>query len=271
MSRRFYLAVSAAATAALIGAMTSPPASASPNNNTVKKFTKAVTPEGVLDHLGALQKIADANGGNRAAGLPGYAASVDYVVDQLRGAGYDPAGPAVHLRLLRGELEADPRQPEPAVVRRRHRLPAQRVRLRHPGGHRHRHTRPVDLVINPSGRRTPAQRLRGAGLRRLPRRRDRAGPARHLRLQRQGAQRAGGGCGRRHHHERGPPAAPADQHDRRRDRPAIPAVFTTFAAGADLAATPGATVTVTVDFTADQRAAWNVTRRDQDAATTTTS
>ena len=46
--------------------------------------------EGVLDHLGALQKIADANGGNRAAGLPGYRASVDYVVNQLRGAGYDP-------------------------------------------------------------------------------------------------------------------------------------------------------------------------------------
>ena len=46
MSRRFYLAVSAAATAALIGAMTSPPAYADPNNNTVEKLTKAVTLEG---------------------------------------------------------------------------------------------------------------------------------------------------------------------------------------------------------------------------------
>src|ERR1044072_4227427 len=66
------------------------PASASPNNNTVKKLTKAVTPEGVLEHLEALQEIADDNGGNRASGLPGDKASVDYVVEQLEDAGYDP-------------------------------------------------------------------------------------------------------------------------------------------------------------------------------------
>ena len=41
-------------------------------------------------HLEALQEIAEANGGNRAAGLPGYAASVDYVVEQLEAAGYTP-------------------------------------------------------------------------------------------------------------------------------------------------------------------------------------
>ena len=40
-------------------------------------------------HLEALQRIADANGGNRAAGTPGYAASVDYVVGVLTKAGYD--------------------------------------------------------------------------------------------------------------------------------------------------------------------------------------
>ena len=49
-----------------------------------------MTPEGVLEHLEALQEIADDNGGNRASGLPGYAASVDYVVEQLEAAGYDP-------------------------------------------------------------------------------------------------------------------------------------------------------------------------------------
>src|SRR5262245_30512271 len=78
-----------AATAALtlIGA---PTAQASPNNNTVAKLTKAVTAEGVMGHLEALQSIADANGGNRASGRPGFKASVDYVVGQLRGAGYDP-------------------------------------------------------------------------------------------------------------------------------------------------------------------------------------
>lgn len=47
--------------------------------------------DGALTHLTALEKTADENGGNRAAGTPGYAASVDYVVGVLRGAGFDAA------------------------------------------------------------------------------------------------------------------------------------------------------------------------------------
>ncbi len=39
-------------------------------------------------HIQALQDIASANGGNRAAGTPGYDRSVEYVAEQLRGAGY---------------------------------------------------------------------------------------------------------------------------------------------------------------------------------------
>jgi hypothetical protein len=35
-----------------------------------------------------LQDIADANGGNRAAGTAGYDRSADYVAARLRGAGY---------------------------------------------------------------------------------------------------------------------------------------------------------------------------------------
>lgn len=42
-----------------------------------------------LAHVDELQQIADANGGNRATGTSGYQASVDYVVGQLEGAGYD--------------------------------------------------------------------------------------------------------------------------------------------------------------------------------------
>src|SRR5204862_6698131 len=38
----------------------------------------------------ALQAIANANGGTRAAGTPGFDASVDYIVEQLEAAGYDP-------------------------------------------------------------------------------------------------------------------------------------------------------------------------------------
>ncbi len=53
------------------------------------RLTKAVTVNGILKHERALQRIANANGGNRAAGTPGYAASVDYVKGQLVRAGYD--------------------------------------------------------------------------------------------------------------------------------------------------------------------------------------
>lgn len=42
----------------------------------------------VLGHLEEFQAVAEANGGNRAVGGPGYDASVDYVVGQLENAGY---------------------------------------------------------------------------------------------------------------------------------------------------------------------------------------
>lgn len=57
-------------------------------NNTFKKLLECVTVEGVRKHQAALQKIADANGGNRAAGTPGYEASVEYVVAKMTKAGY---------------------------------------------------------------------------------------------------------------------------------------------------------------------------------------
>ncbi|WP_343711830.1 PA domain-containing protein [Inquilinus sp.] len=49
---------------------------------------RAVTVSGIRQHLTALQAIATANGGNRADGLPGYKASVDYVKQRLQRAGY---------------------------------------------------------------------------------------------------------------------------------------------------------------------------------------
>ncbi|HEY6697689.1 MAG TPA: M20/M25/M40 family metallo-hydrolase [Acidimicrobiales bacterium] len=60
------------------------------NNNTTAKLLECVTLEGVREHQAAFQAIADANGGNRFSGLPGYNASVDYVVGRLEAAGYDP-------------------------------------------------------------------------------------------------------------------------------------------------------------------------------------
>jgi Zn-dependent M28 family amino/carboxypeptidase len=58
-------------------------------NNTQKKLQECVTLEGVREHQAALQAIADANGGIREAGTPGYDASVDYVVDVMEAAGWE--------------------------------------------------------------------------------------------------------------------------------------------------------------------------------------
>jgi Zn-dependent M28 family amino/carboxypeptidase len=59
------------------------------NNNTLAKLLECVTVDGVRQHQAAFQAIADANGGNRTSGFPGYDASVDYVAGLMEGAGYE--------------------------------------------------------------------------------------------------------------------------------------------------------------------------------------
>ncbi|WP_298585402.1 M20/M25/M40 family metallo-hydrolase [uncultured Kocuria sp.] len=83
--------------AALAGALTLTATSAvaaptrdNSNNNTTHKITQAVTQQKLTQHLNAFQSIAEANDGNRASGTSGYQASVDYVVQKLRAAGYTP-------------------------------------------------------------------------------------------------------------------------------------------------------------------------------------
>jgi Zn-dependent M28 family amino/carboxypeptidase len=82
--RRGLLAAVAVIAAALLIA---PAASAIDTVNT-NRLRQAVTVDGILEHERALQRIAIANGGNRAATTAGYDASVDYVVSRLRNAGY---------------------------------------------------------------------------------------------------------------------------------------------------------------------------------------
>jgi hypothetical protein len=48
----------------------------------------AERPAGLDEHLAALQRIADENGGTRAAGSPGDRATADYIEGRLRAAGY---------------------------------------------------------------------------------------------------------------------------------------------------------------------------------------
>ncbi len=52
------------------------------------ELAAAITAEGLLGHLEALQAIADANRGNRSAYSAGYSESADYVAEQLEDAGY---------------------------------------------------------------------------------------------------------------------------------------------------------------------------------------
>jgi hypothetical protein len=54
------------------------------------QLAKPVTLKDIRAHQKALQTIADYNGGNRAAGEPGFEVSVEYVVKQLTKAGYRP-------------------------------------------------------------------------------------------------------------------------------------------------------------------------------------
>ncbi len=58
------------------------------NLNQTDKLLACVDAEDVLVHLDALQSIADANGGTRASGTPGYDESADYVAGLLEDAGY---------------------------------------------------------------------------------------------------------------------------------------------------------------------------------------
>ena len=47
-----------------------------------------ITPEGLGEHLDALQRIANENDGTRATGTPGERATADYLAGRLRAAGY---------------------------------------------------------------------------------------------------------------------------------------------------------------------------------------
>jgi Zn-dependent M28 family amino/carboxypeptidase len=79
------------AAAACALALTAVPASAhAADGNAAAKLRNAITVDGMLRHERALQQIANLNGGNRAAGTPGYDASVGYVVETLKRAGYTP-------------------------------------------------------------------------------------------------------------------------------------------------------------------------------------
>ena len=83
--------IQGAAIAATIGLAVSvaPPALAAASTSS-DALRSAVSAGNIMTHLQALQTIADANGGNRAADSPGYVASLEYIEAALDEAGYEP-------------------------------------------------------------------------------------------------------------------------------------------------------------------------------------
>ena len=65
------------------------PVPSTPATQYAAEASAKINADAVMAHLRKLQEIADANGGNRALGSPGYAASVDYVANALRDKGFD--------------------------------------------------------------------------------------------------------------------------------------------------------------------------------------
>ncbi|MGW4482870.1 M28 family metallopeptidase [Amycolatopsis sp. NPDC004368] len=64
------------------------PAVAAKNDDLAKQLTKKVTLDGVNRHLIALQRIADANGGTRAASTDGHKKSAEYIAGKLEASGF---------------------------------------------------------------------------------------------------------------------------------------------------------------------------------------
>ncbi|WP_448470080.1 M28 family metallopeptidase [Mycolicibacterium sp. XJ870] len=99
---RLLAATSAALVVAVVVAGCSSP-SAPPATELPRDLAGRITVDAMFAHLRKFQEIADANGGNRAQGTPGYDASVDYVAQLLRDKGFDVQTPEFErLGTMRG-------------------------------------------------------------------------------------------------------------------------------------------------------------------------
>ena len=80
-----------------------PAAFAAPDEVNTERLRNGVTTSGILNHMRALQRAANANDGNRAANSDGYDASLDYVQRRMERAGYEVDPRRVPLRGLGAE------------------------------------------------------------------------------------------------------------------------------------------------------------------------
>ena len=252
--------IAAGALVAAVG-FASPAFAAPSNNNSVKKLTKAVTLEGVVEHLEAFQEIADTHG-DRAAGRDGYAASVDYVVEQLEGAGYTPEVQAFEFDYFEENSELIRVSPDPRTFVNGVDFLRNTFDSGSPEGTATGPLFVADVVFPIPA--TPANNFSTSGCDEG----DFAGMAAgSIALVQRGTcgfavkalnAQAAGAAGVIVMNEGQPGRTGLLNMIGDATGLTIPAVFATYEAGGDLYGTPGATVTVTVDYVAETRTAWNV-------------
>jgi aminopeptidase Y len=241
------------------------PALADPNDNSPAKLARAVTLGGVLRHLDALQSIANTHG-DRAAGRPGYQASVNYVVSQLTAAGYSPSVQAFDFPYVDDDSRLDRVSPVPRQFQRDSEFTRNNF-VPTAEGDVTGVVQPVDVIVPPA----PVANTSTSGCEAA----DFAGfvPGLVALIQR-------GTCGFNVKALNAQAAGAAavvlfneGQPGRTGlttpigDSPglAIPVVFATYDVGAELVVlTPGATVRVAVDFTEDTRTTWNIIAETRD-------
>src|SRR6478672_5877859 len=251
-TRRMGVAIAASVLVATVGL--APPASAVPVADTVTKLTKAVKISQVMNHLKKLQHISDDNG-DRAAGRPGFAASVDYVVDQLEHAGYTPQVQEFPFTYAEENSALSRANPATTWVDGQDFL-RNNFDSGSPEGTATGTLVPVDLV-----QPFPADGSSTSGCEPA----DFAGfPAGGVALVQRGT------CGFAIKALNAQAAGASAVIVTNDGRPglvgmigdatglAIPAIFVASPVGVDLASTPGATITVTVDYFAEERTAYNV-------------
>ena len=78
-----------AVTMTVAALLLAPAAFAAPDDVNTERLRNGVTTSGILNHMRALQRAANANDGNRAANTTGYEASLDYVERRMNRAGYE--------------------------------------------------------------------------------------------------------------------------------------------------------------------------------------
>ena len=179
-------------------------------NDTPSKLVECIQTDELWSHMQAFQAIADANPGldghpSRNSGEPGYRASVDYVADKMRKAGYDVT--IQPYKFTYSSFIGTPTWSESTPTPHNFEL----VTDWNPGtsnGTADADMQPAGgIVLPPTPTSSSTSGCTAADFNGFTAGRDRADPARRLQLRGKGAQRAGrgrDGCG---HLQRGQPWA----------------------------------------------------------------